>query len=129
MPDSDSLERLDAQLQNLRSGISDLGYQVDSHKTKTAAALGAGVFLLFLAVGAAYDLVVGKGGVWLFLGISRKTLVWTSSGLGVGAMILLLIGVRLVKQADTGLRARLDFMEREYAELLERRNTGARNRS
>ena len=40
MVDSDKVESLDAQLNDLRSGISDLGYQIDSYKTKTAAALG-----------------------------------------------------------------------------------------
>lgn len=126
MPDSDSL---DAQLRNLRSSISDLGYEVDSYKTRTAAALGAGVFLLFLAAGAAYDLVAGRGGVWSFLGVTRQTLVWMAGTLGAGAVILLLIGFRRVKLADSGLRARLDLMEREYAELQERMNSAARSRS
>lgn len=126
MPDSDNVEFLDAQLKNLRSSISDLGYQVDSYKTKTAGALGAGVFLLFLAAGAAYDLVAGKGGVWLILGVTRESLVWIASGLGISATILLMLGFRRVRLSDTGVRAKLDLMEREYAELLERRNAGAR---
>jgi hypothetical protein len=126
MPDSDTL---DAQLRNLRSSISDLGYEVDSYKTRTAAALGAGVFLLFLAAGAAYDLVAGKGGAWSFLGVTRQTLVWIAGGLGAGAVILLLVGFRRVKLSDSGLRAKLDLMEREYAELLERMNDAARSRS
>lgn len=129
MPDSDNVESLDVQLKNLRSNISDLGYQVDSYKTKTAAALGAGVFMLFLAAGAAYDLVAGKVGVWLILGVTRETLVWIASGLAVGATILLMLGFRWVRLSDAGIRAKLDLMEREYAELLERRDAGATSRS
>lgn len=129
MPDSDHVESLDAQLKNLRSGISDLGYEVDSYKTKTAAALGAGVFVLFLAVGATYDLVVGGGGVWVILGVTRETLVWIASGLGVSATILLVLGLRRVRLADSHARAKLDLMEGEYAQLLERRDAGARTES
>lgn len=129
MLDSDNGESVDAQLRNLRSSISDLGCQVDSYKTKTAAALGAGVFLVFLAAGAAYDLVAGKGGVWLILGVTRETLLWIGSGLGVSATILLMLGFRRVRLSDTGVRAKLDLMEREYAELLERRDAGARSSS
>jgi hypothetical protein len=120
MPESDNL---DAQLRDLRSSINDLGYEVDSYKTRTAAALGAGVFVLFLAAGAAYDLVAGRGGVWSFLGVNRQTLVWMAFALGVGALILLSIGFRRVRLSDTGRRAKLDLMEREYAELLERKTT------
>ncbi len=128
MPDSENVESRDAQLKNLRSSISDLGYQVDSHKTKTAAALGAGVFLLFLAAGAAYDLIAGKGGVWLFLGVTRETLVWITGGLGVTAAVLLIVGFWWVRLSDTGTRARLELMERDYAELLERSDAAARRR-
>jgi hypothetical protein len=118
MLESEEFESLDTQLENLRSSISDLGYQVDSYKTKTAAALGAGVFLSFIAALAAYDLAMGKGSVWLILGITRETLVWLTTGLGVIATILLMVGVRRVRLSDSSDRARLDSMEREYAELL-----------
>src|SRR6185503_176251 len=80
MSDADEHETLDSRLKNLRSGISDLAYQIDTYRSKTAAALGAGVFLSFLATLAAYDLVTGKGGVWLALGITRETLVWLARG-------------------------------------------------
>ena len=122
MPDPDNVESLDAKIKNLRSDISDLGYQVDSFKIKTASALGAGVFLSFLAALTAYDLAAGKGEVWIILGISREALVWVAVGLGVAAVILLMAGLRRVKLADPGIRARLDSMEREYADLLERRD-------
>jgi hypothetical protein len=129
MPDSDELETIDTQLKNLRSSISDLAYQVDTYKSKTAAALGAGVFLAFLAALAAYDLVTGKGGVWLALGVTRETLVWLARGLGVSAAVLLMVGLRRARMSDGDVRARLDSMEREYAELLERKEHGARSSS
>ncbi|HSE37175.1 MAG TPA: hypothetical protein VLG74_07730 [Blastocatellia bacterium] len=125
MVDSDNVESLETQLSNLRSGISDLGYQIDSYKTKTAAALGAGVFLLLLAALAAYDLAAGKGGVWLIVGITGEALTWLTSGLGITATILLMVGFRRVRQTDVETRARLESMERQYAELLERRDSGA----
>lgn len=128
MVDSDKVDSLDTQLSRLRSGISDLGYEIDSYKTKTAAALGVGVFLTFLTALAAYDLAVGKGGVWLIVGITRESLTWLARGLGVTALILLVYGFRRVRRTDTSIRNRLDSMEREYADLLERRDGEASSR-
>ena len=125
MVDSDNVESIDAQLQHLRSNISDLGYQLDSYRTKTAGALGAGVFLMFLAALAGYDLAVGKGAAWSVLGITRESMVWIASGLALAAAILLLVGIRRLRMSDTEGPARLESMEREYAELLERRDAGA----
>jgi len=127
MVDSDNVESLDAQLQHLRSNISDLGYQLDSYRTKTAAALGAGVFLMFLAALTGYDLAVGKGAAWSVLGITRESMVWIASGLAVAAAILLLVGIGRLRMSDTEGPARLESMEREYAELLERRDAGAQH--
>ena len=126
MPDPDNVEFLDAQLKKMRSSISDLGYEVDSYKTRTAAALGGGVFLLLLAAGAAYDLVAGRVGVWLTLGATRETLVWITSGLGAGATILLVFGFRRVRRSEISTKARLEQMEQEYADLLERRDSVAK---
>ena len=125
MPYPDKTESLEAQLNNLRSSISDLGYQVDSSKTKTAAALGLGVFLLLLAGGAVYDLIAGKGGVWLMLGVTREALFWIAAGLGGIAAILLIVGFRSVRRPDLSAKAKLEQLEQEYAELIERRNTDA----
>ncbi len=127
MPDPDDVEFLEAQLKKMRSSISDLGYQVDSYKTKTAAALGGGVFLLLLAAGAVYDLVAGKVGMWLTLGATRETLVWITSGLGAGATILLVFGFRRVQRSEISAKARLEELEQEYADLLERRDAGAQS--
>ncbi len=129
MPDLDSVKSLDAQLEDLRSNISDLGYQVDSSKTKTAAALGTGVFLLLLAVGAVYDLAVGKGGVWLRLGITHEALIWITVVLATSATILLTLGFRRVSHLDiNGAKARLEQMEQEYSDMVERRDGDATKR-
>ena len=129
MPDPDNVEFLEAQLKKMRSSIIDLGYQVDSYKAKTGAALGGGVFLLLLAAGAAYDLVAGNVGMWLTLGATRETLVWITCGLGAGATILLVFGFRRVRRSEISAKARLEKMEQEYAELLERSDAGARSGS
>ncbi|MFY9555351.1 MAG: hypothetical protein WAV47_11630 [Blastocatellia bacterium] len=125
MFDPDSVESIETRLRNLRSSISDLGYEVDSYKTKTAAALGVGVFLLLLAVGAAYDLVSGKGGVWLTIGVTRDSLVWISSGFGVIAIVLVAYAFIHVIRRDRGLDSRLEQMEQEYAELIELKDARA----
>ena len=125
MPDPDNVESLDAQLKYLRSSISDLGYQVDSSKTKTAAALGAGVFLLLLAAGAVYDLVAGKGSVWFMLGVTREALIWITVGFAAIATILLAFGFHRVRQSDVSAKARLEQMEQEYADVVERRDAAA----
>ncbi|MEK6285514.1 MAG: hypothetical protein AABO57_07220 [Acidobacteriota bacterium] len=129
MPDPDNVEPFDARLKNLRLGISDLGQQVDSYKAKTAAALGGGVFLLLLAAGAAYDLALRRGGARLTLGVTRETLIWIVSVVGGAAIALLLLAFVRVRRRDIELDARLDQMEQEYAELLERRDAVARSRS
>ena len=112
----------DAELQSLRSQISDLGYQIDSYKTKKAAAFGLGVFLLLLAIGAVYDLVTGNSGVWMMLGVTRESLTWIAGLLGLTSLALLGFGAGLVMRRDKSLPARLDEMERDYAELLDVRN-------
>ena len=122
MPYSDSVE---ARLAQLRSNISDLGHAIDLYKAKTGAALGAGVFFLLLAAGAAYDLIADKGKAWLALGIARDTLALIAVGLAVAALILLGITVVRVKRRDTGLDTQLDEMEREYADLLELTGRGS----
>src|SRR5262245_29207882 len=95
---SDTVESIDAELIRLRSSISDLSYQVDSNKTKTAAALGSGVFLLLLAALAVYDLFLSKTGVWFTKGVSRNVLAWVAVGLAVASLSLLALGLTRARQ-------------------------------
>jgi hypothetical protein len=111
-----------AQLKILRSSISDLGHQIDSYKTKSAAAAGAGVFLLLLSALAAYDLSTGKSEVWRVQGLSREILVGTAIAFGIGAITLLIYAVARMRRRDHSLDAKLDLMEQEYAELNEQRS-------
>jgi hypothetical protein len=122
MPDSDNCESIDVQLKNLRSSISDLGYEIDSYKATTAAALGFGVFLLLLSAGAAYDLLSSRQLVWQMFGVSREALTWIAAMVGSGAVILLLYGLLRLRRSDTDASARLEQMEQQYAELVERQN-------
>ena len=115
-----SVNSTEADLKKLRSSISDLAHQIDTYKTKTAAAIGGGLFLLLLAAGATYDVIARKSGVWLEHGVTRETLVWIAIALGGGAIILLAAGFVRAKRRDVELDQRLERMEKEYAELLER---------
>jgi len=122
MPYLNSVAAIDAQLKNLRSSISDLGHQIDSYKAKSAAAAGAGVFLLLLAALATYDLSTGKSEVWGVQGLSREILVGIAIAFGGGAIILLVYAFTRITRRDHNLDARLDLMEQEYAELVEQRS-------
>jgi hypothetical protein len=118
----ETAESIDTQLTNLRSSISDLAHQIDLYKTKTGAALGGGVFLLLLAAGAYYDLIAGKAAAWSMIGLTHQTLLSIATGLVVGAIVLLALGLVRLKRRDANLDTRLDQMEQEYAELLELKN-------
>jgi hypothetical protein len=120
MPDPENYESIDDQLRNLRSNISDLGYEIDSFKAQTAGALGLGVFLLLLAALVAYDLVSGKQVVWQMLGVSRAALRWIAGVIGGTAVIFLSYGLLRIKRSDNEASARLEQMEQQYAELVER---------
>jgi hypothetical protein len=120
MPDPENYESIDDQLRNLRSNISDLGYEIDSFKAQTAGALGLGVFLLLLAALVAYDLFSGKQVVWQMLGVSRAALRWIAGVIGGIGVILLSYGLLRIKRSDNEASARLEQMEQQYAELVER---------
>jgi len=122
MLDPDNCESIDDQLRNLRSNISDLGYEIDSFKAQTAGALGLGVFLVLLAALAAYDLFSGKQVVWQMLGVSRAALSWIAGAIGGVSVILLLYGLLRIKRSDNEAGARLEQMEQQYAELVERQS-------
>jgi hypothetical protein len=115
-------ESIDAQLAKLHSSIGDLAHQINLYKTKTGGALGGGVFLLLLAAGASYDLIAGKSAAWSMIGLTHQTLLSIATGLIVGAVLLLALGLVRLRRCDASLDIKLDQMEQEYAELLELRS-------
>ena len=104
----------------MRGRIRDLGYEVKAHKASIALSMGAGVFLILLAAGAGYDLIAGKASIWSPLGITRDTLMWVAGGGGAGGLLLLAQG--LMRQRSSEREVRLDELEQEYAELLDRKS-------
>jgi hypothetical protein len=112
-----SIEGRTAQLQ---SRILELSSELDSYRAKTAAALGGGVFLLMLAVGATYDLAAGNALVWLTIGISSNALLAIAIGCGAGGAILLGTAAVRERNRDRDCEARLASLEEELIDLLER---------
>src|SRR5947207_9317540 len=70
------------QVAELRARIGDLAMEVDTDKAKIAGCVGGGVFLFMLAALAAYDLLTGKSGLWLSIGVTRELLLWVAIGFG-----------------------------------------------
>jgi hypothetical protein len=110
---------IDKQLMELRSQISDLGYEVDLYKAGIAASMGGGIFLLLLAAGAGYDIVTGKEGIWSSLGVTRNLLLFIAWGLGAAGAVLLVQGFLTQRRRDTEREARLAELEHQYSCLLD----------
>lgn len=114
-------EDMENQLRDLRARISDLAHEVDAYRAKTAAALGGGVFLLLLALGAGYDIFMGKAGLWASLGIAQESLYRVAGGLAIASLTLLALAVFRERRRDREREAQLERMEQEFARLLEDR--------
>jgi hypothetical protein len=103
----------------LRSRISDLGFELDAEKAGLGLAMGAGVFLILLAALAGYDLMTGKAGMWMAIGITRDTLnlvAYGCGGVGVGLIAYALI--RRLRR-DRKREAELAELEQQYSRLLD----------
>ena len=116
---------LDARLKELRTRISDAGQAIDEHKAGTGMAMGGGVFLGLLALGAGYDLIFGKAGIWLSIGLSRSMLTWLAYGFGGASVTLLLTGWLRQRSSALAREATLGDLELEFARLLDRKERGA----
>jgi Na+/melibiose symporter-like transporter len=113
-------ERSEANTQNitaLRSNIRDLGDQVDSYKAGTAGAMGAGVFLLLLALGGAYDLINHNNSLSSAIGISQVAFRWVAIAFGIAGAALVLLGLIRQWRRDQERESRLADMEQELARL------------
>ena len=122
-------DSIDKQLTHLRAQISDLGFELDSHKKSIAVSMGIGVFLLLLAAIAGYDLYNGKAGIWSPLGVSRDLLLFIAWGLGAVGVILLIQGFIQQQRRDRKPEARLAELEGEYSQLLERKESISQDQS
>jgi hypothetical protein len=116
---------MDRRLNDLRSRISDAGQQIDRYNAKTAAAMGGGVFLGLLALGAGYDLANGKGGLWLVMGISQPALVWLAICLAAACLLLLTAAGVHHRLRDRKRESGLAALQNELAGLLEDTDAGS----
>ena len=108
-------------MKELRSLISEEGQVVDSYKATTAAALGAGVFLGLLALGGGYEIVADNARLWLGLGITHSMIYWITGILAFASLALFAIATLRERQRDRNREARLDELENELADLLDRK--------
>jgi hypothetical protein len=112
---ADSLEK---QANQLRSKISDLAIEVDAYQANIARCAGGGVFLFALAGLATYDLLTGKSGLWLSIGVSHKNLLWLAIGLGGTSIAAFAYALLLDKKRDTARENHMTALEHELEQLL-----------
>lgn len=79
--------------------------------------MGAGVFLLLLALGGAYDLINHNASIRGAIGISEAGFRWLAILLGVGGAALLALGSIRRWRRDQDRETRLATMEQELARL------------
>ena len=109
-------------MKELRSLISEEGQALDSYKAGTAALLGLGVFLGLLALGGGYEIMAGDAKLWHGLGITRAMLYWITGGLAFVSLILFAAAARRERRRDRDREARLDKLELELADLVDRKD-------
>ncbi|HYP25913.1 MAG TPA: hypothetical protein VE262_04265 [Blastocatellia bacterium] len=120
------LSLIEDHLNDLRERISDAGHALDVYRAKTAAALGGGVFLLLLALGAGYDIVSNNEGIWFAFGVTREMLHRLAGGLGFASVCLFALAAWRNRMRDREGEARLSELEQEFARSLDRRDEIAR---
>jgi len=103
----------------VRAAISDLGFELDAEKAGLGVAMGAGVFLILLAALAGYDLMTGKAGVWIAVGITRDTLNLIAYGCGGVGLALIAYALSRRLRRDRKREAELNKLEQEYSRLLD----------
>ena len=103
----------------VRAAISDLGFELDAEKAGLGLAMGAGVFLILLAALAGYDLMTGKAGVWIAVGITQDTLNLVAYGCGGVGVALIAYALTRRLRRDRKREAELNKLEQEYSRLLD----------
>ena len=114
-------------MNELRSLISEEGQAIDAYKAWTAALLGAGVFSGLLAAGGGYEIFAGNARLWLGLGITRAMLYWITGGLAVVSLALFAAAAARERRRDRDREARLDELEMELADLVDREEAAAKS--
>lgn len=114
---------IEQRLNETRSRISDLGYEIDARKAAVARSMGGAVFLLILAAGAAYDLVTRNAALSIALGVTRETLLRIALCCGLGGLALLAHAVVRSRFSDQSRDAELATLEQAYADLLDRKDS------
>lgn len=120
-------DQIEARIKQLRLKIDDAGYEIDAYKSKTAAAMGGGLFLLLLAAGAVYDLVTGNASIQFALGVTRYQFYLLAFALAASSITLIATGIARQEKRDRSREAKLDELERELADMLEHRNAIAQD--
>lgn len=115
------LNLIEERMKELRSRISDEGQEIDTYKARTAAAMGGGIFLLLLAAGSIYDLFTGNTSIWSALDITREHLYLIAGGLTGASLTLLVMAALRERRRDRSREERLAELERELAQLLDRK--------
>jgi hypothetical protein len=115
----DEIASIDKQVVEARSRISDLGFEIDAEKASAGLAMGGGVFLILLAALAGYDLLTGKAGIWLAVGVTRDTLTWIAYGCGAAGVALIALALARHYRRDRKRETELADLEQEYARLLD----------
>ena len=110
-------KQLESRAAELRVAISDLGHEIDSEKTKKAAALGIGVFFALLTIIAANDLVIGKAGLWLAVGITDSQLMLLAIAFGIITLFAFLYAARLEHRRDRTRETKLEEMMQELENI------------
>jgi hypothetical protein len=118
--EADSLEE---RVSHLRSKISDLAIEIDAYKANIARCAGGGVFLFALAGLATYDLLTGKSGLWLSIGVTHENLLWLAIGLGVASIAAFAYALILDKKRDTARDHQMAALENELEQLLNRKTS------
>lgn len=111
-------ESLEKRVSQLRSKIGDLAIEIDAYKANIARCAGGGVFLFALAGLATYDLLTGKSGLWLSIGVTHENLLWLAIGLGVASIAAFAYALILDKKRDTVRENQLAALERELEQLV-----------
>ena len=117
------LSDVDRRMRELREQISDAGQQVDSYKARTAAALGGGVFLLLLAMGAWYEILAGTPSIWTAIGLTRTGFYFVAYVLAASSLGLFALAWIRERRRDLAREARLNELEEEFARLVERKKS------